>query len=149
MKKIIFLVLTAMMLGSCSVNDDSTNIEYALAPITGNDLPDSFEVGETYQVTVDYQLPSECYTFTGLDARMKGRTTPDDRRTIYVAAISYTNPDDTSCDDTAEGDEGSSKFSILITEEGEYEFNFWIGEDENGDPEYQTVTVPVEETSPQ
>ncbi len=143
MKKFIFVLLAALSLSSCSIDDDSSNIDYVLTPVVGNDLPESFELGKNYQVTIDYQLPSECYSFYTLDARRKGTTTPAERRTIYVGVISVIDYNNQTCDDTAEGDEGDSKFSILITEEGDYEFNFWTGEDEDGEPIYETVTVPV------
>lgn len=148
MKKLIFIVVAAVLFAGCSLDSSSEiNTTYAFVPITGNDLPESFEMGKTYEVTVDYQLPSECYAFNTLDARRKGNTT-EERTKIYVGAISSVDLS-SNCDDTTEGASGTSKFSIFIDDDQDYIFNFWIGEDSLGSPQYQTVTVPVEETATQ
>lgn len=147
MKKIVLLFLVLGFM-SCSLDSESeTYVNYTLVPITGNDLPEFFEIGKTYEVNVDYQLPTECYAFSGLDARRAGNT-PELKTKIYVGAISIAS-NDAGCDNTTEGDSGTSKFSIFIDEEESYEFNFWVGKDSTGQPMYETVTVPVQEATAQ
>ncbi|TBW27783.1 hypothetical protein [Gramella sp. KN1008] len=140
MKKNVFILFLALSFTSCSVDDEGPSFEYDIAEIISNNLPDQFELGETYEVTVTYSLPSACHNFAGIDARRAGNT-GEDVRTIYVAAIAAIELG-TSCDDTVEGDEGTTKFTIPITEEEDYTFKFLIGE-AGGEAVYETVVVPV------
>ncbi|MCG9971366.1 hypothetical protein [Christiangramia crocea] len=140
MKKLVFILFTFIAFTSCSIDDDSPRIEYELAEIVANDLPDEFEFGETYEITVTYILPSACHNFAGIDARREGNV-GEERRTIFVSAISAIRLDD-NCDDTVGGDQGTSKFTIPIDEEEDYTFKFLVGE-VNGDPVYDTVVIPV------
>lgn len=140
MKKLILILVAALTVTSCSIDDDGPNFEYDIAEIVANDLPNEFEMGETYEVTVTYLLPSDCHNFAGVDARRAG-STGEDLRTIYVAAIAAIELG-TTCDDSVEGDEGTTKFSITITEEEDYTFKFLIGE-AGGEAVYNTVVIPV------
>ncbi|AVR44885.1 hypothetical protein C7S20_06170 [Christiangramia fulva] len=134
--------MSVILLSGCSIDNESgPNVAYDLVAITGNDLPESFEKGKTYEVNVTYELPNQCYAFNSLDARRAGSSS-EQRRKIYVGAISLVNLSGT-CDESSEGDTGTSKFTILIDEDGEYEFNFWIGKDSTGQSLYDKVTVPV------
>lgn len=142
MKKLVFILFSLVLLTGCSVDDDSPQITYELAEIVANDLPDEFEFGETYEVTITYILPSQCHKYFGLDAR-RGGPEGEERRTIYVAAIA--SQEGTECSDTTTGgSQGTAKFSISIDQEDEYTFKFLIGEN-NGEPVYQTVEVPIAE----
>ena len=141
MKKLVFIFMVVFALTGCSIDDDNMpNISYELAEIVANDLPDELELGEVYEVTVTYVLPSTCHDFFGLDARREGAV-GDERRNIFIAAVSTINEDE-NCDTTTGGETGTSKFSITIDEEEDYTFNFLIGEN-NNEPIYQTVVVPV------
>ncbi len=142
MKKLVFILMTFLALTGCSTDDDSQNVSYELAEIVANDLPDQFELGRVYEVTVTYILPSQCHDFVGLDARREG-TSGDARRNIYVSAISLTEINN-DCNSTIGGNQGTSKFSITIDEEEDYTFYFLVGEND-GEGEYDTVTVPVVE----
>lgn len=143
MKKLVFVLMAVIAMTGCSVDSGYESIQYELAEITNSDLPGEFVLGETYDVTVTYQLATDCYTFTGLDPRRAG-TSSEDRREIYVSAISAIKSS-TLCDPNAEGASGTSKFSILIDEMDEYNFHFWTGEDAVGNAIYYDVTVPVTE----
>ncbi|MDX1542831.1 MAG: hypothetical protein R3214_02720 [Christiangramia sp.] len=140
MKKLVFIFITFLALAGCSVDDDSPNFEYELAEIVANDLPDEFEFGKTYEVTVTYILPSACHSFAGLDARRKGNV-GDERRIIFVSAIASIQLD-SNCDGTVGGGQGTSKFTINIDEEEDYTFKFLVDET-GGEPVYETVVIPV------
>lgn len=144
MKKLVFVLMAAIAFTGCSVDDDGPELSYELAEIVANDLPDEFEFGETYEVTVTYILPSDCHDFVGLDPKREGNV-GDKRRTIFVSAISVTEVN-SECDSTIGGDQGTSKFSILIDEEDSYTFNFLVGQ-EGGEAQYETVVVPVVEST--
>lgn len=144
MKKLVFLFLAAVALSSCSINDDDApNIEYEPAEITGNDLPDQFELGKTYTVTVTYVLPSECNSFAGIQAQREGNAGAD-RRQIYIAAFSQVHSN-SNCDDTMVGESGTGTFNITIDENEDFTFYFWTGTDASDQPIYDQVTVPVTE----
>ncbi|MUP45177.1 hypothetical protein E0K83_05395 [Gramella sp. BOM4] len=140
MKKLVFILMAVFAVTGCSEDDDALNVTYELAEIVANDLPEEFEFGEVYEVTVTYVLESRCHQFIGLDAQ-RGNAVGEDRRQIYVAAISILDQD-AACDTSIGGEQGTAKFSITIDEEEEYTFNFLVGES-NNEPVYQTVVVPV------
>lgn len=144
MKKLVFVLMAAIVFTGCSVDDDGPELSYELAEIVANDLPEEFEFGESYEVTVTYILPTDCHDFVGLDPRRESDS-GDKRRNIFVSAISVTEMN-SECDTTIGGDQGTSKFSILIDEEGSYTFNFLVGE-EGGEAVYETVVVPVVEST--
>ena len=146
MKKLVLILLVIAGLSSCSINDDDIpNITYELAEITANDLPENFQLGETYTVTVDYVLPSQCNSFAGIDAR-RGGNVGEERRNIYIAAVSQF-VDSIECDSEATGNTGSGTFSITIDESEDFTFYFWTGVSDTNEPLYEEVTVPVIEAN--
>lgn len=144
MKKLVLVLMAVIAFTGCSVDDDAANVEYELAEIVANDLPDEFEFGESYEVTITYVLPSDCHDFAGIQATREADQ-GDKRRNIFVSAISVTEVN-SECDTTTGGDQGTSKFSITIDEEDSYTFNFLVGE-EGGEAQYETVVVPVVEAA--
>lgn len=145
MKRSFLFLLALITLNSCSIDDDAPNINYELAQITGNNLPDEFVFNDTYSITIDYILPSECHNFAGIDARRAGNTSAD-RRKIYVGVVSTVEVG-SECEENGSGDTGSTSFSILIDELEDYTFYFWTGVGTNNQPEYTEVVVPVVEAS--
>ena len=143
MKRLIFVFMTLVMISSCSVDDDSSNTAFELAKITGNDLPDNFVLGETYTIKVNYILPSQCNSFSGIDARRGGQANSE-RRDIYVGVVTNLN-ESTNCDSNILGEQGVSNFSITIDETEDYTFYFWTGLDDSNQPVYSETTVPVQE----
>ncbi|WP_051199646.1 hypothetical protein [Christiangramia echinicola] len=144
MKKLALILLSIVTLTSCSINDDNgPAAEYELATITGNDLPDSFELGKSYTITLDYDLPSQCHSFAALDAR-RGGSTGDEKRQIYAAVVSILSTN-AQCNEDVAGNSGTTTFNILIDEPEDYKFYFWTGTDADDQPIYTEVTVPVTE----
>lgn len=144
MKKLVFILFTALAISSCTIDDDSPNIEFELAEITANDLPDQFELGKSYTITVTYVLPSQCNTFAGVDARREGSTGAA-RRQIYIAAFTQFQRGQ-DCNADISGNSGTSTFTITIDESEDFTFYFWIGTDASDEPIYDEVTVPVVES---
>lgn len=144
MKKLVIILLSVVTFSSCSINDDNDPVaEYELAAITGNDLPETFEFGESYTITMDYVLPSQCHSFAAVDAR-RASSTGEERRQIYVAAVS-TFISSTQCNEDVVGNTGTTTFNILIDETEDFKFYFWTGFDAEDKPIYTEVTVPVAE----
>ena len=63
MKRLVVFCLTLMLFASCSVDDDSTSFSFEVLPVESVDIPDEFELGETYPITVSYLRPSTCHGF--------------------------------------------------------------------------------------
>ena len=145
MRKLLFIFLSAILFGSCSISDDNGPIlAYELAEITGNNLPDEFELGRTYTIEVAYVLPTQCHNFVAIDATREGNTGAQ-RREIYIAAVaSYV--EDSVCTQEL-GNSGTSTFTIFIDESEDYKFYFWIGNGPEDEPLYDEVTVPVTDTN--
>ncbi|WP_340064308.1 hypothetical protein [Ascidiimonas aurantiaca] len=135
MKKFLALFLMIILTASCSL-DDGTNFHFAAMPITGVEVPESFEQGETYEIKVKYMRPTNCYFFEGFDYRIG----TDNTRTVVVI---NTVLDDNTCEEL-EDEEVEVSFDFIVLDTKTYTFRFWQGYDDNGQSEFLTVEVPVE-----
>lgn len=131
MKKILFAFFSLILMLSCS--DDDTNYHYELLPIVEAEVPNEFEFGKIYNITVKYIRPDDCYIYSDIlyeydfDAR-------------NVAVIS-TVIEDNNCEilDVEE----RLTFRVQALQTSPYIFKFWQGDDENGNPIYLIIEVPV------
>lgn len=138
MKKLFFIfVVLGLFLHtvSCSLNDDSPNFHFKPLPITSAIVPDTFELNETYQITVSYTIPDGCTTFGGWDITKSDTTT----RNVVLFGRVFT--DEETCTTLAQ--EAQASFDFICLYEEPYTFRFWQGENENGEQEYFEVVVPV------
>lgn len=150
MKKLFAFVLLAVGLvsfTSCDMDDDGPSIAYELAEITGADLPEYFEFDETYEINVDYLLPSACHTFEGFEGNQGENEEDETIFEYYIQTVTSYDPALADCD---EEDDDLSKTSELFDDfeiESEdytvYRFNFLTGYDNDGEPEFLTIDVPV------
>ena len=135
MKRFIVICLTFILFVSCSVNDDdATNYSFEILPVESVDIPDAFELGETYPITVYYYMPSTCHNFKEFYYYKE-----NNERT--VAPITYVfdrNDCESFIDELVE-----ATFNFIVTSNGSYIFKFWQGEDTNGESQYLTIEVPV------
>ena len=88
MKKSALLVFIFIALfTSCSVDDDNYNNFYLeVIPIDSVEIPESFVLGETYQIDMTYTKPNSCYYFNDFIYEVD-----DQQRTIAVVNTVYTN----------------------------------------------------------
>ncbi|MFD1094462.1 hypothetical protein [Salegentibacter chungangensis] len=149
MKKLALLLILAVTIIGCSLGDDdgSSNIGYELAVINDIEVPEYFEVNETYEIDVTFTLPSACHkqlTPRSLDVR-KGGSGPEERSNIYIGAVTSYNTSQDVCveEDSSVVLERTESFSLNITENEEYTFYLWVGQNTAGEPEWRTVSVPV------
>ncbi len=135
-KKPISLLLCVVFFGlsSCKLEDDRVNFRFVPLQILSADLPESFELNETYEIRVTYLRPSACIFFEGFDITKEGVTT---RNVVAIGSDFY----EEVCTLATEELEASFKFICLYDEP--YLFRFWTGEDENGNQQYLEVEVPV------
>jgi hypothetical protein len=134
MKKIVLLTLFVLTLVGCSIDDDQPNYSYEVLPIDSYTLPESFTLGETYEIKLKYKKPSNCHSFQGIYY--------DKELNIRTIGIQTTVLESADCKPlTAEPIEVSFKF--YVTNTGSYIFKFYKGEDANGQNIFEEVEIPV------
>lgn len=133
-KFILLVVCLAAILGGCS-KDDEPNFHFTALQIVSAELPESFELNQTYQIFVDYNLPNGCSAFEGFEV------TQEDTTTRNVVAIGSVRTDIEPC--TTEIIEGRAFFNFVVIYNQPYTFKFLQGENSEGEPEYLEVVVPV------
>lgn len=149
MKKIILLLLPVLLLSSCEVDDDGPVIAYDYAEVIEADLPESFILGNVYEIEVTYFLPSACHMAAGIDVR-RGGLAGADRRKIYVAGVASYDANLANCD-VEEDEEAMTKkgtFTVTIDEDEPFTFYLWTGTTSNGQNQFTTVEVPVSDGPP-
>lgn len=134
-KKFIFLIVfTSALLGGCSV-DDEPNFHFTALRIVSAELPESFELNESYQIFVDYELPNGCSAFEGFEVRQEDTTVRN------VVAIGSIRTDTELCTDAII--EGQAFFNFVVIHDQPYTFKFHQGENSEGEAEYLEIVVPV------
>lgn len=137
-KKIFFVIFAVITMVSCS-DDDSYDYHYELLPIEEAMIPEEFEFGKIYDLSVRYIVPDDCYVNSDILYEY-------DQNARNVALISLVI-ESNDCE-TIELDEELT-FQVHALQESPYIFRFWQGEDESGEPIYLTVEVPVVNLSDQ
>lgn len=131
MKKIIFAFFSLILLFSCS--DDDTNYHYELLPIDEAIVPEEFEFGKIYDITVKYIRPDDCYINSDILYEYDF-----DARNIAVISTYVENNNCESLDSEEE-----LTFRVQALQHSPYIFKFWQGDDDNGNPIYLIIEVPV------
>lgn len=132
MKQYLILLFAVITLVSCSSNDDD-NYHFEYVSVVSADVPDEFIYGQTYRLIVTYGMPNNCYSFYHYDYIY-------DDTSRMIAPIAIVN-DDEIC--TQVPYEGSFFIYVQALQSEPYIFNFWQGEDADGEPIYLTIEVPV------
>jgi hypothetical protein len=131
-KRIFFVIFSFIIFVSCS-NDDGSTYHYELLAIEEVILPENFEYGKIYEVSLKYIQPDDCYISSDVLYEY-------DNDIRNVAVIS-TVLDDKNCFPSEFEDDIS--FKVQALQEETYIFKFWQGEDDNGEPIYLVKEVPV------
>jgi hypothetical protein len=132
MKKIVLLLMSVILFSSC-IDDDGPKYAYEILTIDEATVPESFTFGESYDVTVKYTLPNSCYSFHSLYYEYQDTT-----RVVAINALVRT---DINC--TEEAIERDYTFEVNVTQQEDYVFKFWKGEDADGENIFEEVVVPV------
>jgi hypothetical protein len=130
----VFLCFLVLILQSCKLEDDRVNFRFVPLQIVSADLPESFDLNETYEIRVTYVRPSGCIFFEGFDITDEATTT---RNVVAIGSDFY----EETCSLGIE--ELETSFNFIVLYEGTYLFRFWNGEDENGVDQYIEIEVPV------
>lgn len=138
MKRLLFylvILLTTIITGSCSLDNDDVNFEFAYLQIVDVEVPESFILDDIYQIKVTYLRSDECTFFQKFDVFQVDQTT---REVVVIGSILT---DQEQCAEVNQEIETSFDFQVLYS--GTYLFKFWTGEDDNGDPQFIEIRVPV------
>lgn len=134
MKRFFFIYLTIITFLSCSVDDDSIDYNFEFIPIEEVGIPESFNLGETYQIDLTYYRPTTCHAFHDFYY-----VANENQRTVAIINIVY---DNSNCE-PLEDELMDVSFDFKAIYNQTYMFKFWQGEDDNGDDIYLIYEVPV------
>jgi len=137
MKRLFFTILgtLTLLLGSCNLDNDEPNFHFEPLRIVSAELPESFQLNQTYQITVTYELPNNCTGFSGFDV------TQSDTTVRNVVVFGSVRTDREFC--TEETIEEQATFNFVCNYSDTYMFRFWQGVSAEGEQEYFEVEVPV------
>lgn len=140
MKKYVFFALIMSVFWSCSV-DNSVGDEFHLEilPIrTVEGIPAQVHYNEVYTIDYTYARPTTCHLYNDLYYLSEGNF-----RTIAVINTVLNESETTICEPLEEEIEERSFTFHVEYNAGTYIFQFWQGEDENGQDQYLIYEVPI------
>lgn len=142
MKKIALLFIVCLTaFTSCSLDDNNQSDFYLeVMPIDSVEVPEHFLHGHTYQISVTYTKPSDCYYFNDFIYEVDGN-----QRTIAVVNSVYSS-DTANCD--VDPQQVTVHFNFMVTANQTYVFKFYQGEDEDGVDQYYLIEIPVLDERP-
>ncbi|MEM6866165.1 MAG: hypothetical protein AAF575_13310 [Bacteroidota bacterium] len=141
MKKVVLGCLFCVLcipLSSCDT-DDGPNFHFTTLSVVEANVPESFQLNQSYNIEVIYRRPDSCTFFEGFDVAKPEET----ERNITVIGSVFT--DDDACAQLTEEVSARFQFNVIFT--GTYRFRFYTGQDEFGDATFLEYTVPVEDTN--
>ena len=131
-KKIFFVLFAVILMVSCS-DDDSYEYHYELLPIEDAVVPEEFIRGEVYDISVTYIVPSDYY----VNSDILYEYDLEARNVAVISLVIESNDVETI------NVEQELTFKVHALQKSPYLFRFWQGDDDNGDPIYLTIEVPV------
>lgn len=137
MKRLIFIfvIITSLFTSGCSLDDSEANFHFSPLRIVSANLPESFQLNQTYDITVIYELPDDCTSFSGFDITQSDTTV---RNVVVFGAV---RTDTNECIEEVKVAQTSFRFNCQYTDT--YMFRFWQGVDANGEQQYFEIEVPV------
>ena len=136
MKRLFLLFISIATLVSCDIDgDDAPNFSLEILPIQSVDVPDQFVVGEVHPISITYIRPSGCYEFNNFIFQNNFNT-----RTVAVVDTFF---QDDPCTQVTEVATVSFDFTVSNTEN--HIFQFFQGQDDEGQDQFLIVEVPVVE----
>jgi len=133
MKRYILILITVFAFSACTSNNNDTNYHFEYVPITDVNVPDEFLFGETYQITITYELPNGCYSFYSNDYIYENTSR-------IIGTIAIVDEESTCTQATVEG---QYTINVQARQSEDYTFKFWQGTDNQGVDQYLIVNVPV------
>ena len=134
---LIAIIFIGTLLSNCSVDNDSPNFKFVPLQIISAQLPESFNLNESYQIKVSFIKPNGCTSYEGFDVTKEDQTI----RNVVVVGSERIDIDD--C--TEQAVEQTAEFNFVVLYNETYTFKFWLGETASGEDEYLEIDVPVNE----
>ncbi len=134
-KAVLFLILITSIVG-CTLDKDNTTYTYHVLPIESYTVPESFTLGETYEIKLKYQKPTSCHIFQGIYYDKNLNT-----RTIGIQTAVQNNQ---ICTEELPPLSETS-FNFMVNNTGSYIFKFYKGKDIDGEDIFEEVEIPVTE----
>jgi hypothetical protein len=141
MKKLLSLLfITLLVVTACSTEDDNRiDFHVEFIPVLSVELPQSVTPGQTYEMKVNFNLPTDCHYFDGFYYMPDGNT-----RTVAVQTIVINDMD---CATPLDGNANEQKsFNFYCSPGYQYDsylFKFYQGEDAQGQDQFLEVVVPI------
>ena len=139
MKKLvsIVLLLTASLLAfsSCTIEDDSPNYRFEFIPVESVELPESFEIGKSYEIKVHYRLPSNCHYYDGFYYEKDLNTRTFALQTKVIEGD--------QCAPIEDGELKEATFDFFVNNNGSYIFKFYAGKTSTGENSFLEYEIPV------
>jgi len=132
LKKILIGAFFVIACSACSLDDNGSDSSIETLPIKEAVVPDSFEFGKTYTLTVTYDLPDGCHSFYDLYYEYSG-----DARIVAVNSLVQGS----QCVDVIKTE--SREFVVQVQQLEDYTFRFWKGVDNDGNDIFEDIVVPV------
>ena len=129
------LLLFVLLYAGCDVTDDGAKYHFVPLQITAADVPESFQLNQSYEIGVTYLRPNGCTGFQGFDVISQDSADYVIRRVVAIGA-EFQDP---SCPET--NDELQESFQFICLYPQPYLFRFYTGDDEAGVPQYLEVEV--------
>ncbi|HSR59323.1 MAG TPA: hypothetical protein VLL47_01150 [Robiginitalea sp.] len=129
------ILLGMLLYAGCDVSDDGAKYYFVPLQITAVDVPESFQLNETYEIGVTYLRPNGCTGFQGFDVISQDSADYVIRRVVAIGAEFQDAP----CPEINEELQASFQFICLYSKP--YLFRFYTGDDEAGAPQYLEVEV--------
>ena len=138
MRKILSIGLIALLLGSCSADSpgDTTSYYNEFVPIATVEMPETFQLGQTYIIEYTYNRPTTCHLFYNLLYE-----TDQNVATIAVNNTVLTGGG-ASCEPLTD-EIVSRSFDFAVYNSNTHYFKFWQGKDDSNEDIFLEFEVPV------
>lgn len=137
MKKWIFLLSLFFALNSCSTEGDSSGTVFVL-PITEVIMPTEYALGEVSKIKIKYKRPTDCHIFNGFYTNYESSNLYD-----KIVAIQTVKLNNSTCNPDDEDNLFEVDLDFKPTNTGVYTFRFWLGQNVNGENQYETHEVEI------
>lgn len=134
---ILCATVVVLSFTACSLDDDRVNFQYVPLEILSASVPDTFEFGQVYEISVSLLRPNECTLSEGFDVHRSSNDTTN-IRTVSAIGILL---DEDECPEINQEVEDSFQFEVVYSQP--YLFRFYTGDDSEGNPEFLEIRVPV------
>ena len=135
MKKLKVLILIALFITqSCSLENDDTLFSFDIVAISEIEIPTEFEINTIVEIKTYYVQKSLCHVFYDYIFKQIRKNEIE----VYLAETYIENG---ACEE--ENFQVVRSFKLKIEDYNKYTFRFWNGRNEQGENQFITVEVPV------